>query len=608
MKLNKKGYMLVEIIVAFSIAMAMLYFLMNIVIKMKDINEDFYVDTKLETDQLLMTKLIEDDISKHSLKSINTATNEENIKEINLVFENDLTKRITIKKEGNTTYFAYGELNDDNTYNEALKFSKIFDENLSFGNIVLEDKCYKENDTYTTVDCRENDKYKMLNFNIPAYVPYSDKNYGLNINLYYNYDEIKLVNKYVATFTKKGNIKNIEAPEELEGQTSNCDGNTCIISCITENDSCEINLPIIEDDDYYNFDGWYLGDFKEIEANQKIFTLDISNNNNTYETKVNEKLFTYKMTFIDTNNSSTTRDCIVSVSNNSCTLTTPTITYSAGTIPDGWYTLASGGEKLANSNQSITINNPTGDTIYYARTKADPCANTDPIKYTCSNSASCSVSNSNKILKIKGNTNLEIINNTQCSNRKIGIALVGGGDGGMPGTSKNYIAGNGGDGGYILQNDNFTMSFNTTYSITIGAGGLSNREGSASTLKKGSEIVLTSENGEQIKYNSCTRSCYKTIYFAGVDYGNYGSPGIAGKKGGYYEGYYAAKPTDGTNGSNNTGNGGNGGDGNVTGLIRKCGTGNCNSSNNVHYSYPAGKGGTGGSGIIILYSSNGWTT
>ena len=60
--MNNKGYLLVEIIVASVIAMSMMYFLLEITIKLKNINEDYYVETKLETDQILMIKAVMNDI------------------------------------------------------------------------------------------------------------------------------------------------------------------------------------------------------------------------------------------------------------------------------------------------------------------------------------------------------------------------------------------------------------------------------------------------------------------------------------------------------------------------------------------------------------------
>ena len=63
-KLNNKGYLLVEIIMAFAITFALLYFMMDIVIKMKNKNDDLLVDSIVKVDSTIVTnKLMEYAIS-----------------------------------------------------------------------------------------------------------------------------------------------------------------------------------------------------------------------------------------------------------------------------------------------------------------------------------------------------------------------------------------------------------------------------------------------------------------------------------------------------------------------------------------------------------------
>ena len=54
MRLNNKGYMLVEIILASVLAMMMAYFLTNLTIKLKNKNDDLLVRTLVSTDQAIM--------------------------------------------------------------------------------------------------------------------------------------------------------------------------------------------------------------------------------------------------------------------------------------------------------------------------------------------------------------------------------------------------------------------------------------------------------------------------------------------------------------------------------------------------------------------------
>lgn len=72
-KLNNKGYMLVEIIMAFAITFALIYFLMDMVINLKNKNDDLLVDTVIKTDQTiisnkLMDYIIEDTSGDESIK------------------------------------------------------------------------------------------------------------------------------------------------------------------------------------------------------------------------------------------------------------------------------------------------------------------------------------------------------------------------------------------------------------------------------------------------------------------------------------------------------------------------------------------------------------
>jgi len=59
-KLNNKGYMLVEIILAFALAFGLAYFILDLTIKLKNKNDDLLVETLVMTDQAIITnKLME---------------------------------------------------------------------------------------------------------------------------------------------------------------------------------------------------------------------------------------------------------------------------------------------------------------------------------------------------------------------------------------------------------------------------------------------------------------------------------------------------------------------------------------------------------------------
>ena len=76
MKLNKKGYMLVEIIVSFVLAFSIAMYLLNLAIKFKNTNEDIYYSAKYLSDKNLITRNIMNDLDRGIIKEIaNKTTN-----------------------------------------------------------------------------------------------------------------------------------------------------------------------------------------------------------------------------------------------------------------------------------------------------------------------------------------------------------------------------------------------------------------------------------------------------------------------------------------------------------------------------------------------------
>ena len=61
-KMNNKGYMLVEIILAFVIAMGIIYFMFELIIKLKNKNDDLLVKTLVATDQAIIYNTIMRDL------------------------------------------------------------------------------------------------------------------------------------------------------------------------------------------------------------------------------------------------------------------------------------------------------------------------------------------------------------------------------------------------------------------------------------------------------------------------------------------------------------------------------------------------------------------
>lgn len=67
-RLNNKGYMLVEIILAFSLAMVVAYFLTDMTIKLKNKNDDLLVKTLVATDQAIIYNTIMEEVYNGTFK------------------------------------------------------------------------------------------------------------------------------------------------------------------------------------------------------------------------------------------------------------------------------------------------------------------------------------------------------------------------------------------------------------------------------------------------------------------------------------------------------------------------------------------------------------
>lgn len=123
MKLNRKGYMLVEMILASVIAMSIAYYLLNLTYKFKDKNEDIYNSTVLIADKILITKNIMNDFDGKIVKIIN-----QNDKEITLSV-GGITKKITVDKNSIKYINEDGEVIYKKTLDNSTEIGKISADN-----------------------------------------------------------------------------------------------------------------------------------------------------------------------------------------------------------------------------------------------------------------------------------------------------------------------------------------------------------------------------------------------------------------------------------------------------------------------------------------------
>lgn len=101
LKLNRKGYLTIEIILASAIAFVIAFFLIDITMKLVDKTDNYYVDTVFMTDKALITKnikeLIENDINDLGIITKVDCNNDN--KNFNITFEDGTTNTLVIDKD-----------------------------------------------------------------------------------------------------------------------------------------------------------------------------------------------------------------------------------------------------------------------------------------------------------------------------------------------------------------------------------------------------------------------------------------------------------------------------------------------------------------------------
>ena len=151
MKINNKGYLMVEIIVASVIAMGLAYFIFELVIDLKNRNEDYYVNTLLETDKALMTREVMNDISNYKIKSI-TSNNTDYVEFVFYINGEEKHKRITIAEEEGVYIFKYGIFELGAYVIDEQYYQKEFSNKLKLGEVKITNNCYSK-DTGSYIEC-----------------------------------------------------------------------------------------------------------------------------------------------------------------------------------------------------------------------------------------------------------------------------------------------------------------------------------------------------------------------------------------------------------------------------------------------------------------------
>ena len=123
MKLNRKGYLTIEIILGATIAFAIAFFLMEITIKMVNVTEDNYKDIVVITDNALVISSIKELLDNKKIINITCSSN---------------TCTITYNDIDNTTHTTHlGIDNRSVIYKESTNYLYVKELDKSLSNITL---------------------------------------------------------------------------------------------------------------------------------------------------------------------------------------------------------------------------------------------------------------------------------------------------------------------------------------------------------------------------------------------------------------------------------------------------------------------------------------
>lgn len=158
MKLNRKGYLTIEIILGATIAFAIAFFLMEITIKMVNVTEDNYKDIVVITDNALVISNIKELLDNKKITNITCSSN---------------ICTITYDDIDNTTHTTHlGIDNRSVIYKESTNYLYVKELDKSLSNITL---------TSTIIGDITGENKNNIYFKITAQNIFIDKDYSIII-------------------------------------------------------------------------------------------------------------------------------------------------------------------------------------------------------------------------------------------------------------------------------------------------------------------------------------------------------------------------------------------------------------------------------------------
>ncbi len=135
MKLNKKGYMLVELVLSSVLAMSIAFYLLNLTYQFKNKNEDIYESITYSSDKALITKNIMNDLDKYKTGETSFSCQKDNEAHLVNAQNGVLLKVLQVVKKESNYYINYGKKSssddtpfilDESYYTKKIPSSMVF--------------------------------------------------------------------------------------------------------------------------------------------------------------------------------------------------------------------------------------------------------------------------------------------------------------------------------------------------------------------------------------------------------------------------------------------------------------------------------------------------
>ena len=149
MKLNKKGYMLVEIVLASVLAMSIALYLLNLTYQFKNKDEDIYQSISYSSDKIAITKNIMNDLDKQVITKIEKSENNEVVLTTQSSGTEERRKIQINNPENKEVTITYGKINNDGSFDK--NDSSYYQKNLQKSLLFKEIKINNENENIITI-------------------------------------------------------------------------------------------------------------------------------------------------------------------------------------------------------------------------------------------------------------------------------------------------------------------------------------------------------------------------------------------------------------------------------------------------------------------------